>query len=1059
MKVKIVLFTAMLALTGLSEGLFAQTVVAQGDCGASGNNLTWVITSGIDSILTISGNGAMADYSWDINNRAPWLSYSFYFLNIEEGVTTIGESAFFNSFSTQINIPSTLTSIGDSAFLFGCYYSTSFVSHAIVPPTLGPSTFFLINPNCTLYVPPGTREHYLATDWNIFTNIVEYAANNLAVTNVNPLSSSLQSGDEFSVSYTVSSHLAANSEWTDVVYFSSQPQWNINAVELSRSKKTRNVAALSTYEDTITCTMPTVVEGVHYLIVRCNVERALIEVNYADNIFDSSINVTVEPLLIDIAKEDTLSRWQQKLYKLTLNAGQNIRISDAIGTANIAIGYEQVPHISTAKQGKNYISYSAAGNYYVLVANNALYSPQEQIYNITATELAFGITEIFADTVVRYGSALIPLEIIGCNQTPQIELVGQNNVHYVADTVYAVSDILFSALFNVDTLELGNYSLYVSCDAKSDLKTDVIYIDDKTPVESFDAKIIVPTNARPGTIIPTYVEFINTGNIDIYGLSFKLTGTSGSTYQVANGTLQTDEIYLTVLNTMGINCLRPRELSRIEIRIGIPNQATSVADYMIIILPDSVVGDSVSIPIVISYDPNEKVGNQGIGNSNFIANGTIMDYTIFFENDSTMATAAAQEVRVTDTLDMAFDLSTFMFTGVQIGNRDISVSGIANEVITTDLRPENNLLLRTTLTMDIDTRVITAVFTSLDPETGEFTSDPLAGFLPPNNSTHRGEGHFSYRVNLNDNLSDNYEINNQAHIYFDLNAPISTNTTSHTIDFVAPTSLVSNLPVSTEEDSILVSWSGTDAGSGIKQYDVYVSVNRGSYTIWKSKTQETSAYFHGEIGNRYAFFSIATDKVGNIEAMKTEADAAINFFVPNSDAKLLNLTVSEGELTPVFNSDTFDYTVHVASSIASVIITATPNDTNARVDGNGLKQLQIGTNLFTVTVTAEDESTTSEYKINIIRANVGIEDMSNASSLRVYPNPTTGELRIINYEMQNNTTTYPIEVYDIIGKKQYAESRKENNETIIDISHLTTGVYFLKIPTEKGIITKKIMKK
>ena len=1054
MKVKIVLFTAMLALTGLSEGLFAQTVVAQGDCGASGNNLTWVFTS--DSVLTISGNGAMADYSWDINNRAPWWNYAVQFVDINEGVTTVGSDAFPYIFA-QVSIPSTIISISDSAFNLTCKYATSFVSHAVVPPTLGQSVFSSVNPSCTLYVPPGTIGHYQATDWNIFANIVEFAANNLAVTDVNPSSFSLQSEDEFSVTYTVSSHLAANSEWTDVVYLSSQPQWNINAVELSRSKKTRNVAALSTYEDTITCTMPTVVEGVHYLIVRCNVERALIEVNYADNMLNSSTNVTVEPLLIDIAKEDTLSRWQQKLYKLTLNAGQNIRISDAIGTANIAIGYEQVPHISTAKQGKNYISYSAAGNYYVLVANNALHVQQEQAYNITATELAFGITEIFADTVVRYGSTLIPLEIIGCNQTPQIELVGQNNVHYVADTVYAISDILFSALFNVDSLEVGDYSLYVSCDAKSDLKTNVIYLDDKTPVKSLEVKITIPSFTRPGRTILAHAEYKNTGNIDIHNLLFRLTGTSGSTYQeIGNGVLHTDEIYLTALNAMEINHLSPGESNRISIIIGIPNQPSmTVADYMIIILPDSVIGDSVSISVSTSYDPNEKVGNQGIGNSNFIANGTIMDYTIFFENDSAMATAPAQEVRVTDTLDMAFDLSTFMFTGVQIGDRDIPVSGIANEVITTDLRPENNLLLRTTLTMDIDTRVITAVFTSLDPETGEFTNDPLAGFLPPNNSTHRGEGHFSYRVNLNDNLSDNYEINNQAHIYFDLNAPISTNTTSHTIDFVAPTSLVSNLPVSTEEDSILVSWSGTDAGSGIKQYDVYVSVNRGSYTIWKSKTQETSAYFHGERGNRYSFFSVATDKVGNVEVMKTEADAAINFFVPNSDAKLLNLTVSEGELTPVFNSNTFDYTVHVASSIASVIITATPNDTNARVDGNGLKQLQIGTNLFTVTVTAEDETTTSEYRINIIRASVGIEDMSDASSLRVYPNPTAGKLTIDNGQL----TIDNVEVYDIIGKKQYAESRKENNETIIDISHLTTGIYFLKIPTEKGIITKKIMKK
>jgi hypothetical protein len=48
----------------------------------------------------------------------------------------------------------------------------------------------------------------------------------------------------------------------------------------------------------------------------------------------------------------------------------------------------------------------------------------------------------------------------------------------------------------------------------------------------------------------------------------------------------------------------------------------------------------------------------------------------------------------------------------------------------------------------------------------------------------------------------------------------------------------------------------------------------------------------------------------------------------------------------------------------------------------------------------------------------------------------------------------------MLGRKQKAESRKQNGERIVgfDISHLTAGIYFIKIETDKGFITKKIVK-
>ena len=84
---------------------------------------------------------------------------------------------------------------------------------------------------------------------------------------------------------------------------------------------------------------------------------------------------------------------------------------------------------------------------------------------------------------------------------------------------------------------------------------------------------------------------------------------------------------------------------------------------------------------------------------------------------------------------------------------------------------------------------------------------------------------------------------------------------------------------------------------------------------------------------------------------------------------------------------------------------------------------------------------------------VGIDIIDDAQ-LTVYPNPNTGELVVTSYGLQVTN----VEIYDISGKKQKAESRKEKAEIIIDISSLPVGIYLVKVITEQGEIVKKIVK-
>jgi len=95
--------------------------------------------------------------------------------------------------------------------------------------------------------------------------------------------------------------------------------------------------------------------------------------------------------------------------------------------------------------------------------------------------------------------------------------------------------------------------------------------------------------------------------------------------------------------------------------------------------------------------------------------------------------------------------------------------------------------------------------------------------------------------------------------------------------------------------------------------------------------------------------------------------------------------------------------------------------------------------------------------IQYITQNISVKDYP-LIDCEVYPNPTTGELRIENGELRIEN----IEIYDIYGRNVGANLcvclRVCPNENKINISDFAAGIYFVRITTEKGVLTKKVIK-
>ena len=293
--------------------------------------------------------------------------------------------------------------------------------------------------------------------------------------------------------------------------------------------------------------------------------------------------------------------------------------------------------------------------------------------------------------------------------------------------------------------------------------------------------------------------------------------------------------------------------------------------------PDDDNDDSGDTNAVGSVDPNDILGPNGFGVQNFIAADQPLNYTIRFENDPVFATAPAQVVTVRQTLDSNLDYRTFRVGDFAIGDTIIDVpENRAFYADRIDLTEKLGVLVDVSIGIDVQTGEAFWNFTAIDPATGDVPEDPFLGLLAPNVTSPEGEGFAKYSVQTRRDAQTGDVIDAQARIVFDINDPIDTPPIFHTLDAGKPESSVAALPLVADESNFLVSWDGRDDedGAAIADYTIYVSVDGGDFSVWLPNTNLTSAIYVGEAGRDYAFYSVARDNAGNIEAISVTPDAA-----------------------------------------------------------------------------------------------------------------------------------------------------------------------------------------
>ncbi len=220
---------------------------------------------------------------------------------------------------------------------------------------------------------------------------------------------SAQVGDTVNLSYTITntSSNTATGGWTDAVYLSQSTTWSTAAVLVGKVSQSGPLAGGNNYTGTLKTTLPPLSEGSWHVIVRPDIYDNVGQNNSPAlaTAAGNAIAVTVPGLTLGTPVQTTLSTGQYLVYKVTVAAGQTLRVSlnsTATGGNNeVYIKYGALPTSSNydaaytqalAPSQQALIPSTQAGTYYVLIKSDS--SPANTPVSVSANVLPLAITSI-----------------------------------------------------------------------------------------------------------------------------------------------------------------------------------------------------------------------------------------------------------------------------------------------------------------------------------------------------------------------------------------------------------------------------------------------------------------------------------------------------------------------------------------------------------------------------------------------------------------------------------------------------------------------------------------
>lgn len=453
----------------------------------------------------------------------------------------------------------------------------------------------------------------------------------------------------------------------------------------------------------------------------------------------------------------------------------------------------------------------------------------------------------------------------------------------------------------------------------------------------------------------------------------------------------------------------------------------------------------------VSFDPNNITGNSDYDNTkHYINNYSPQQYTISFENKPS-ATANAQHVYITDTLNAGkLNIFTLKLGTFTIADSTYKLPAYRQRAtMDVSLKSRNDMKVRFVANFDTAKGILQADFFSIDTLGNVLPQNSPDGFLPPDADGVIGTANISYTVYAQ-NLNTLDSFSNKAAIYFDNNAPIATNTWQNTVDTTRPQGKILNT-ITVNDSTVKLVMQGSDVGAGLAYHTFYAKASSDTVFTSIGMAVGGTVIFKGKPNKVYQLFSKATDNVGNIQQKDAVADVTVIFTEPlpvhllsfaaskeNTKVKLVwgatnEINFSHYEVEKSADAVSFTKITSVAAKGGVLTNNYLSYDEHPFVKSNYYRLKEVNSdNTFTYS--------------KVVRL-----DFDKDYTLNVSPDPAHDYVTITGAE---NFTT--VQFIDISGKIVKQFSTLQGNK--FNIANLTEGMYVIRLSSDTDSQVLKLIK-
>lgn len=199
-----------------------------------------------------------------------------------------------------------------------------------------------------------------------------------------------------------------------------------------------------------------------------------------------------------------------------------------------------------------------------------------------------------------------------------------------------------------------------------------------------------------------------------------------------------------------------------------------------------------------------------------------------------------------------------------------------------------------------------------------------------------------------------------------------------------------------------------------------------------------------------AFVSTADTTIYGAEVSFVTLEEVI---VPTCDApanlQVFNITANSAMVKWTAGGDETTWVVEHKLQSANDWQTQNVSDTLATLDNLN------PSSTYQVRVKAVCEDLESDYIATLFITSVGVCDMAYAQNILLMPNPADDHIELY---IKGNVLFEAVDIYNAMGQ-WIQRIPLQDQHASISLEHITSGLYFVRLSSEQGVVTKKFIKK